>query len=162
MQVFVTTHHKYASDSSVGQWMNLSTYDNKWEFDEACRSLHSDEPDPEFLFSDSEDIPAPLITESFISEDCWDILDNYSDQLEEVTVFIDWWGSWDASAFDDRYVGQYDSVEDYAEEYIEQSGWLDHLPSNLRGYFDYEKFARDLQLSGDIYHDDDTGHTFYA
>ena len=39
---------------------------------------------------------------------------------------------------------------DYAHEYIEDSGMLDALPEQLRYYFDYEAFARDLKLNGDV------------
>lgn len=46
---------------------------------------------------------------------------------------------------DGDYHGQWDSVEDYAEEYVESCGLLDSMPENLRRYFDMEAFARDLK-----------------
>ncbi len=41
-------------------------------------------------------------------------------------------------------------ADQYAAEYIEDSGLLDDMPENLRYYFDVESFARDMLLSGDI------------
>lgn len=41
-------------------------------------------------------------------------------------------------------------ADQYAAEYIEDSGLLSELPENLRYYFDVEAFARDMLLSGDI------------
>ena len=32
----------------------------------------------------------------------------------------------------------------YAEELVDDTGMLDSLPENLRHYFDYARFARDL------------------
>lgn len=61
------------------------------------------------------------------------------------------WYSYDPSAdvsdFRDAYRGEYDSEEAYAEEYIGDTGMLDSIPENLRYYFDYGRFARDLFMS---------------
>lgn len=61
------------------------------------------------------------------------------------------WYSYDPSAdlsdFQDAYRGEYDSEEAYAEELADDTGMLDSLPENLRYYFDYERFARDLFMS---------------
>jgi antirestriction protein len=42
------------------------------------------------------------------------------------------------------------SVLDYAYEIVDECGMLDDMPDNLRHYFDYESFARDLEISGDV------------
>lgn len=42
------------------------------------------------------------------------------------------------------------TAEEYAENYIEETGLLDEMPENLRYYFDTEAFARDMILNGDI------------
>ena len=67
--------------------------------------------------------------------------------------------TWSASDFDDRYAGKYDSWKDYAENYIDDTGMLNDIPENLRYYFDYEAFARDLRLSGDMC--EDSGFFFH-
>jgi len=40
--------------------------------------------------------------------------------------------------------------EQFAEDHLEDTGLIDLIPENLRYYFDYELFARDLVMSGDI------------
>ena len=60
---------------------------------------------------------------------------------------------------DDRYAGHWSSVVEYAEEladdiYYDEIRRAEELPW-LR--FDYEAFARDLEINGDIYYDDDAG-----
>ncbi len=58
--------------------------------------------------------------------------------------------------FEDAYLGEWSSVEDYAEELVSDLGYLAALdravPESLQPYvsFNTEAFARDLELSGDI------------
>ena len=51
----------------------------------------------------------------------------------------------------DQYLGCFESIEDYAMDYIESTGSLRQLPESLQYYFDYERFARDLEMGGDIF-----------
>ena len=66
--VYVGTYAKYNNGSLFGAWLNLSNYSDKEEFYEACRELHKDEEDAEYMFQDYENIPEALISESWISE----------------------------------------------------------------------------------------------
>ena len=50
------------------------------------------------------------------------------------------------SMIDDRFIGLYDSVVDYAEETTDMST----VPQHLQYYIDFESMARDIELSGDI------------
>jgi antirestriction protein len=60
----------------------------------------------------------------------------------------------DLMGFEDAYLGHWESVEEYAEELLTGSGMtIDALvPDAYSAYvwIDYEGFARDLELSGDI------------
>ena len=47
----------------------------------------------------------------------------------------------------DRYLGEYGSVEDYAIQLLDDCY---EIPKYLEGYIDYQGYARDLQLNGDI------------
>ncbi|NEO33492.1 MAG: antirestriction protein ArdA [Symploca sp. SIO3C6] len=51
-------------------------------------------------------------------------------------------------AIDNHYCGEYESVEDYVQEFI---GDTTQIPENLIYYIDYEKIARDMDLNGDIF-----------
>jgi antirestriction protein len=50
--------------------------------------------------------------------------------------------------FTEAYQGEFDSVEDYARDYVEQTGVF---PEAVTNYFDYAAFARDCVLGGDIW-----------
>lgn len=72
-------------------------------------------------------------------------------------AFINWYGSWDSDAFENAFMGVFDSEEAYAETLIEENGMLAEMPEYLRCYFDVERFARDLFI-GDYYFDE--GYVF--
>lgn len=57
----------------------------------------------------------------------------------------------DVDDFRDAFMGEWDSLEAYATECLIDSGALNVIPENLRIYFDFESYARDLRLSGDVY-----------
>lgn len=66
--VYVGTYRKYNNGSIAGAWLTLNDYKTPEDFWRACRLLHSDERDPEFMFQDYE-LPDELggcITESHI------------------------------------------------------------------------------------------------
>lgn len=66
--VYVGTYHKYNNGSIMGAWLTINDFKTPEDFWSACRRLHSDERDPEFMFQDYE-LPDELggcITESYI------------------------------------------------------------------------------------------------
>ena len=73
--VYVGTYGKYNNGSLFGAWLDLSDYADKEEFYEACRELHKDEEDAEFMFQDWENVPEGLISESWISENFFTLRD---------------------------------------------------------------------------------------
>jgi antirestriction protein len=61
----------------------------------------------------------------------------------------------DLDRFDDAYLGEWGSLTEYAEELLDDLGYLDlseRVPEAIAPYVevDVEGFARDLELSGDI------------
>jgi len=49
-----------------------------------------------------------------------------------------------SKALEDSYAGQYSSLADFAEELTEQTS---EIPNSLRYYIDYERMARDMEIS---------------
>lgn len=155
--IYVGTYAKYNNGSIKGKWLDLSDYEDKEAFIAACIELHNDEEDPELMFQDWEGIPSELISECSVDASLWDLMAAYEEHGQEaVDAYVSIFWEWDASGFSDRYLGEYDSMEDYAQEYIDSTGMLEQVPENLRCYFDVEKFARDL--SYDIA--EESGHYF--
>ena len=60
-----------------------------------------------------------------------------------------------AEMFEDAYRGEWDSEEDYAASYLDDTGFFHEIPKGIREtvemYFDYEKWSRDLFMGGDYW-----------
>lgn len=137
--VYVGTYHKYNCGSIFGKWFELTEFDGREDFYEACQALHADEWDAEFMFQDQEGIPSQFVSESAID---WDFI-----------AWAEYTGECDYDAFDDAYRGEAESEEDYAQEMVDDNGLLNEVPEPLRSYFDFEAYARDLFSSGYVFHD---------
>lgn len=58
---------------------------------------------------------------------------------------------------EENYRGQFKTLEDYAEEYLNDTGAFEGAPDLCRQYFNFEAFSRDLELGGDVF-TIETGH----
>ena len=89
-KVYVGTYGKYNIGSLSGAWLDLSDYSDKEEFYEACRELHKDEEDAEYMFQDWENVPEGLIGESWISENFFSLRDAVEDldDTEQEAFFV--------------------------------------------------------------------------
>lgn len=52
----------------------------------------------------------------------------------------------DQATFEERFCGEWDSFDDYAQDLAESIGLLREVPEQLQTYFDMEKWARDLKF----------------
>jgi antirestriction protein len=61
----------------------------------------------------------------------------------------------DPSNFQDAYAGEWDSLTDYVEDYMEQSGAEFKAPEGQwfhpANYVDWDRMAHDLEMSGDVW-----------
>lgn len=150
-KVYVGTYHKYNNGSIDGDWLDLSEYSSKQDFLEACAELHKDENDPELMFQDWEDIPLQLIGESYIDEKTWDWLELSESERQTVALYLD---EIDCDAPIETalecYDGEHDSEQDWARDYWDQSGLVSQLPDYAQNYIDYDQFARDARMGGDM------------
>ncbi len=152
-RIYVGTYHKYNEGSLEGAWLELAGYSCVDEFWKACRELHRDESDPEFMFQDWEDIPDDMVSESWLSSNFFDIRDALKDlDGDEQEAFFIWCddGSVNVSkknakklveTFQDKYQGKYDDEVDYAYHVVKDCY---DLPDFALAYFDYKSFARDI------------------
>jgi antirestriction protein len=59
----------------------------------------------------------------------------------------DEWGE----QFAEQYAGTARTLEEWCEDAADSWGLLEDLPENLRRFFDFEKYAREMQMGGDIW-----------
>lgn len=159
-RVYVGTYAKYNAGDLTGAWLDLDDYSDKDEFLAACAELHKDEDDPELMFQDHEGIPSAFYGESYIADGLWDwiALDEHDRELLAVyTSEIDTDGTIETAC--DAFLGKYDSAEDWAAEWLKETGTLSEVPESLRNYIDFAAYARDCGYNGDVtfidrgYHD---------
>lgn len=148
-RVFCSTYKKYAEGSLKGAWLDLEDYACKQDFYEACAELHKDESDPEIMFQDHEDIPSMFITECSIDEEFWGYMDcRLDDDVKK--AYIEACDVWDAEGCEASYIGRFRDDAEMVENVADETGLLDEIPENLRYYFDYEAYGRDIRLGGDV------------
>ena len=144
-QLYVGTYRKYNEGSLFGAWIDLESVDDYDEFLKVCSMLHSDEENPEFMFQDFQGFPKDLYSEC-LDEDTFGKIKEYlslGDEKEAFEAYMDTTGDDDIDRFHDRYMGEWDSEEDFAEHFVEEC-YPEIENSKLGIYFDYSKFARDL------------------
>ena len=148
--IYCGTYHKYNNGSLDGAWLELEAFDSYEEFYEICALLHDDEEDPEFMFQDYQGFPSEWYDESDM-EESFDKIIEYcqmtEDEREAFDAYYECTGDDDRAQFEERYRGQYDSEEDFAEELIAERYDLDRMMGSLSSYFDYEAYARDLFMT---------------
>ncbi len=150
-RIYVGTYAKYNNGSIAGKWLDADDYGDKDEFLDACAELHADEDDPEFMFQDFEDIPDGMISESHVDEELWEWLELDDGDRELLSVYrenIDSDGSLESAR--ESFNAKFNSKEDWADQYADDTGVLESVPENLKCYFDFEAFARDCELGGDM------------
>jgi antirestriction protein len=67
------------------------------------------------------------------------LADDHTDPSEDLREWIE-----------EHYQGEYTSLEDWAAEWLGDSGELTKIPENLQYYFDFKAYARDQELNGYI------------
>lgn len=150
-RIYVGTYAKYNNGSIAGAWLDLDNYPDKDSFLTACKELHKDESDPELMFQDFEGFPKSYYAESSVPDSLWDWLALDDDDKELLEVYQD--AIEEDAGIDrarDAAMGRFNSESDWAADWLEQTGALESIPENLRYYFDYEAYARDAQINGDV------------
>lgn len=155
VNVWVTTWGKYNGGKLDGDWICVSDYDSLDEFYDACKEMHKDDYDPEFLFADCENMPHDLYSENEVTEEAFQWAKDFGEADRDIQsamwAFVDMFSEWDKEKFEESYIGEYDSDEDEAMHYIDEIGGVEQLPQTTKQtYFDYERFGRDLRFSGAI------------
>lgn len=138
--VYVGTFEKYTSGSIKGAWIKLEGHTAQ-SFAEACLELHSDESDPELMFQDFEGFPRAFYGESALCTSLWEWLDCNDSEQAIWEAFTECFGySFEETTLSqalEAYVGDYDSPEDFAEEYAFEHEDLNSMPSYLTACIDW-------------------------
>ena len=103
-----------------------------------------------------EDLSDASIYEAYEIQEKIDTLDEHSIAAVKLIIENDIYSDIDDAighAEDMIYTGC-SSMEEVAKNYIDEAGALQCLPEELRYYFDYEALARDMEINGSFYEDE--------
>lgn len=162
-RIYVGTYKKYTEGSIKGAWLDLEDYDSHDDFMQACRTLHKDEYDPEFMFQDHEGIPDQFITECSLEPEFWDYMN--SGVVEDVKeAYMELFDAWDEETCNSGYIGQFDNPTRMAEYLLDETGFFYNIPESVRDkvelYFNFQAYARDMQYNGE--YKEHNGHYFWS
>lgn len=129
-RLYVGTYAKYNAGSLGGAWLTLSDYSDREDFLNACRELHKDEADPEFMFQCFEGFPRAWYCESSAPEPIlWEWLELSEDERLAFGAYVDNIGDGATiEDFRDAWQGQWDSGADFAQNIAEDCG---EIPKDL-------------------------------
>lgn len=87
-KVYVGTYKKYNNGSIAGGWLDLADYASYGDFLAACRKLHKNERDPEFMIQDTEDFPDGLSCMEWLSEQDFNDVKSAMQEDEKTSLTI--------------------------------------------------------------------------
>lgn len=152
-------------EPTKGKWIDMDyindTDEVLEELAEAGYVKRNEDGEPEYggdlLVADAEGLALKFLgsygafdLDDFV--DCRDYLDSRQCTASEeaLIAYIDMAGSWSKRGFEQDYVGEADSEEDFAEQHVDEC-W--EVPEHLQYYIDYERVARDIFIN-DFYFTD--------
>ncbi len=153
--IYVGTYRKYNEGSLFGNWLDLENFSDTKEFYAACKKLHADEHDPEFMFQDWEGIPENLISECHLDDNFFDYMEAVETSHLDPEVFLA--GAalsipWDK--IEQTYQGEWRSDEDFVTELLDKSNDIPKLPSYI--HIDWAGTTRDIMMD----YGESEGHYF--
>ncbi|SCI72942.1 Antirestriction protein [uncultured Clostridium sp.] len=153
LKIYVTNLSKYNEGALVGEWVNLPCEG----LEEVLDKISNNGKDELFISDYETDISGLKVAEykdilqlNEIAEE----IDNFDD--EEVIIFqayLDQYANDIEQALEEVRQGNYtiyencDNMEDVAYQAVNESGLLDGVPEQVKMYFDYEAYDRDMDIN---------------
>lgn len=148
----------YLMGSNCGVWIDPSSYNTRNDFMEACAAVLGAEEKPQFEFVASKGVPKHFMTVTSVDCDLWPHMAAWNDLDDAMrgVVTLYWEYQYDGSTTSiekirDAYIGSFNGAGELGLHLLYESGQLDHVPENLRPYFDFESYAGDAMLGGDLW-----------
>lgn len=175
-KIYLTNLGKYNEGELIGEWVDLPATDDELEEVKARIGI-SDEPDEngiyyeEYFITDYENDYGYKVDEyedldilNQIAEQLEDLDEEQKDAVHAYTECVDDDIDRAVEAVtngDYRVYYDCNDMSDVAYEVVQECGYLEQMPENLRNYFDYEAFGRDLDIEGTFTYYNGNYYEFY-
>ena len=149
MKVYIVNLGKYVEGEDAGAWFTLPADIEEvaecLELKRGYEEIAIHDYELPFEIGEGESLDELNRLAGLVLEMPEDVRDNLEDLLSQ-------FGTVDGVAEEAENLTYYEgsTIEDVAEKMIEDSGVLENLPEELRHYFDYVAYARDLEINGDL------------
>lgn len=165
MRIYVACLASYNAGTLHGAWIDIEGLNQDEILEEIQTQVLLTSPNPNVeVMIDGEAVPS---AEEWVIHGYDGIPSHFGEypDLEELITYCEGYAeqgdAWKAyveyfsfepslADFEERYQGEYSNPTDWAEHFIDETDGLSGMPENLRYYFDYEAYARDAEMSGDL------------
>jgi antirestriction protein len=158
-RIYVASLSDYNAGRLHGKWIDANQ--SAEAIERAVKAMLAESPDPtaeEWAIHDHEGFAGLSIPECEDFETVASVAAFIEEHGELGARFLQHEGYGEvneeiADSFNEKYCGAWDSLEDYAEEFVSDcyGDTVEKLPDVIRWHIDYEGIARDMELGGDIY-----------
>lgn len=163
LKIYVTNLGKYNEGFLIGKWLELPATEE--EIEKTLEEIGiSDEPDEngmyyeEYFITDYEtDMDGLKVSEYSNIDDLNELAETIDDLDEDEKEIVnaimgEGYSLEDAiNKKDDVMIySNCSNMTEVAEEYAEQVGLLESIPEELRYYFDFEAYGRDMEIEGNF------------
>lgn len=152
MQVYISNLRKYNEGELIGAWFQPPI-----DMEDIKEKIGLNEQYEEFVIHDYE-LPFEIGEHTSISE--INRLCAMVEEIEDTPIYKElreiqamWFSSLeDVIEHKDDIIchSDCDSMEDVAAYYIEETGQLGEVPSNLQNYIDYQALGQDMEIEGNF------------
>jgi len=154
LNIYLTNLGKYNEGQLVGEWVELPATEE--ELEAVKKRIGINEQYEEWFITDYEtDISGLEVSEYSNLEELNELaetLENLdSDIIEALLYFGIEFDEIVEKAEECMVYSDCKDMSDVAMAYAEETGLLNSIPENLRYYFDFEAFGRDMEIEGNFY-----------
>lgn len=153
-RIYVACLAAYNNGKLHGRWIDVTTAD---EMDAKIKAMLAESPEPgaeEWAIHDFEGFQGIKVHEHESLHDLEEIaaaLEEHGDVFGALAGYLGHPKEALEAIENGAYQGTFRALEDWAEQYWDDTGMLKEIPENARRYIDFERWARDAELSGDIF-----------
>lgn len=153
LNINVTNLKKYNEGALVGEWISLPCEDIK----EVLEKISNNGNDELFISDYETDISGLKVAEYEdilqLNEIAEEIEEMREDELIALQAYLEQYANNMEQALEEVRQGNYriyyncDNMEDVAYQVVNDCGLLDGVPEEVKIYFDYEAYGRDLDIN---------------
>lgn len=153
-RIYVACLSAYNAGKHHGCWVNVDDLDS---MQEAIQTMLVASPEPdaeEWAIHDYEGFGSLRLSEYAGLErlvSMAELIQEHGELGADVLSYFDQDIDEARESLEDRYAGCFDSLEHFAEQFLEETGGLAGIPQHLKGYIDYAGYGRDMELNGDVF-----------